>query len=106
MNLASKPPLGLKQPKAKPDPAYLARVRDLPCVICDAFGEPQQTPTAAHHVIHGRHSQIKTPDRMAIPLCYDHHQGDRGIHTRPEWWRASYGDDRDYVAVTQDRLGV
>ena len=29
---------------------------------------PNATPTVAHHVIMGRFSQRKTPDRMAIPL--------------------------------------
>ena len=43
-NLAGLPSLGLKEPKAKPDPAYLARVRELPCCVCEAFGEPQATP--------------------------------------------------------------
>ena len=104
-NLAGLPPLGQKQPKPEKDPTYLARVHDLPCCICEAFGEPQATPTAAHHVIMGRFSQRKTPDRMAIPLCYDHHQGGKGIHTHPAWWAETYGPDVDYVLPTQDLLG-
>lgn len=106
MNLLKRGPLGLKPGKAKPDPAYLARVRELPCVVCEAFGEPQTTPTAAHHTIHGRFSQVKTPDRQAIPLCYEHHQGHKGVHTHPEWWKRVYGLDVEYIAITQDRLGV
>lgn len=110
MNLANRPPLGLKEPKPKPDPAYLARVRELPCVVCDAFGEPQYTPTTAHHVIHGRFSQRKTPDRMAIPLCADHHQlggnGKAALHANPALWKRLYGEDHEYTAATQDRLGV
>ena len=108
MNLANRPPLGLKQPKAAPDPAYLARVRELPCVVCDASGEMQYTPTTAHHVIHGRFSQRKTPDRMAIPLCADHHQlggnGKAALHANPALWKRLYGEDHDFVAVTQDKI--
>lgn len=108
MNLARKPPLGLKAPKAFADPVYLARVRELPCCICEAFGEPQMTPTTAHHVIHGRFSQHKTPDRMAIPLCADHHQlggnGKVALHAQPEEWKRLYGHDHEYIAATQDKL--
>lgn len=105
-NLAGLPPLGLKQPKAKPNPKYLDRVRELPCCVCQAFGLVQIGPTYAHHPICGRYSQAKVPDIMAIPLCYSHHQGDLGIHVDKAAWVQEYGDDRDYILPTQDRLGV
>jgi hypothetical protein len=105
-NFARLPPLGQKQPKPKADPAYLARVRELPCCVCEAFGERQIGPSFSHHVICGRFSQRKTPDRMAISLCYDHHQGARGIHTDKSAWVQEYGKDHEYTAATKDRLGV
>lgn len=104
MDLTGKGAPGLKQAKAKPRPDYLAAVRRLPCVICEAYGERQDTPTTAHHVIMGRYGTRKTPDTASIPLCHTHHQGRDGIHTRPSWWREKYGLDTDYTAVTQDRL--
>lgn len=107
-DLAGRGPLGLKEPKAKPDPAYLAKVRALPCCICEAFGEMQHTPTTAHHVIHGRFSQRKVPDRMTIPLCADHHQlggnGKTALHSEPTKWKRLYGDDFDFIPATQDRI--
>lgn len=110
MNLARRPPLGLKPDPVAKDMAYLARVRELPCCICEAFGEPQMTPTTAHHVIHGRFSQRKTPDRMAVPLCADHHQiggnGKVALHSEPTRWKRLYGEDHTYTAATQDKLGV
>lgn len=111
MNLANKPPLGLKEPKAKPDPAYLDRVRGLPCCICEAFGFQQLSPTEAHHVIHDRHSTERTPDRMAIPLCRGHHLGDfdtskLALHRHPQLWRDMFGADHEWTAPTQDKLGV
>jgi hypothetical protein len=104
-----KEPLGQKQPKAKKDPAYLRAVRSLPCVICDAYGERQNSPTTAHHWIMGRGSARKTPDRQAIPLCDGHHQGTfdtskTAIHREPDAWREAYGTDRDWVEVTQDKI--
>lgn len=111
MNLMAKPPLGIKDDRASDDPAYLARVRTLPCCICDAYGEPQLSATQAHHVFHDRHGTARAPDRMAIPLCEGHHQGlvDRSklaIHRAKAAWREAYGADHEWVAPTQDRLGV
>ncbi len=110
MNLANRPPLGLKADKAPADPAYLARVHELPCCVCEAFGERQTTPTEAHHPIHGRFSQRKTPDRMAVPLCRAHHRtgegGKTALHNEPTKWKRLYGQDHDYTAATQDKLGV
>lgn len=111
MNLSNRGPLGLRHPKPKPDPKYLARVRGEPCRICEAFGEVQLSPTQAHHPIHGRFSKLRTPDRLAIPLCEGHHQGDFdtskvALHREPDRWKELYGEDHEYIAVTQDRLGV
>ena len=109
-DLAGKGPMGLKQPKAKPAADYLARVRELPCCICEAFGEPQLSATTAHHPIHGRYSQRKSPDHTAIPLCEGHHQGLRdksktALHAEPTKWKRLYGEDHEWIEVTQDKLG-
>lgn len=115
-NLSGRPPLGLKGTRrhrqGKIDAAYLRDVRRLPCVICEAWGFRQASPTEAHHTICGRYGQDKTPDREAIPLCDGHHQAkfDRGriaIHEDKALWQDHYGSDRDYIAITQaavDRL--
>lgn len=103
-------PIGLKQPKALPFPAYLEAVRQLPCVICLNHTGGQQGPSFSHHVTHtkdagmGIRGQRKTPDTWAIPLCWHHHQGPDGVHTRPQWWKDSFGLDTSYIAQTQDRL--
>ena len=109
MNLMNKPPLGLKAGKAKPDPKYLKRVRELRCCICEAFGFQQTTPTQAHHPICERHSNERAPDREAIPLCDGHHQGDFdttkiAIHRDRALWVEWFGSDRDYIAQTQDAV--
>lgn len=88
------------------DPAYLADLHLLPCVICKRFALAQQTPTQAHHTICGRFSSEKTPDGDAIPLCEGHHQGmfdtsKIAIHRQRAEWERRYGLDTDYIAVTQ-----
>lgn len=100
-----------KPEKLAKNPGYLARVRGRPCCICDAFGEQQLSPTAAHHPIHGRYSTRKRPDITAIPLCEGHHQGlldtsKVAVHLRPDEWREIYGEDTDWIAPTQDALGI
>ena len=111
VSLTGKGPLGLKPEKMPPDPEYLQRVRGLPCCICERHGMKQNSPTTAHHVIHGRYGQRKTPDRHAIPLCVEHHQGVMGstriaIHREPQTWRRVYGPDHGYTEQTQLRLAA
>ena len=98
-----------KPPKAKKDPAYLAKVRELGCCICEAFGEMQMSPTEAHHPIHGRFSFTKAPDDTAIPLCRGHHLGDfdtskLAIHRGKETWAEKYGLDTDWIDATRDKI--
>jgi hypothetical protein len=108
-------PIYQKTPKAKPDPDYLARVRSLPCIICEAYGMVQNSPTEAHHAKSGRYGQAKSPDRMAISLCHSHHHklrsyvGDAdkiGFHNNQAEWERRYGPDTDWIAATMDKLGV
>lgn len=101
----------LKGEAAQKDPAYIRDLHELPCVICDAFGEVQLSATAAHHWIMERFGNLRTPDREAIPLCEGHHQGafdtsKVAIHKNPKRWRELYGADHDYIKATQNRMGI
>jgi len=96
-------------PEGIEDAAYLADLHKLPCVICDAFGMMQLSPTTAHHWIVGRHGTKRTPCKQALPLCDGHHQGKFdtskiAIHREPAAWREAYGKDSDYIQVTQDKV--
>jgi len=75
MNLLRKPPMGQRLQAKVSDPEHLARVAQLPCCICEAFGERQRSATQVHHVFHGRYDTERAPDRMTIPLCEGHHLG-------------------------------
>jgi hypothetical protein len=91
------------------DAEYIARIHNLPCCICQAFGEVQTSPTQAHHTICGRYSQKRTPDKQAIPLCEGHHTGlmdtsKLAIHKAKKTWVNKYGADTDYIAATQDAI--
>lgn len=110
-DLAGRGALGPKGTQFRPQlrdtgkrPDYLRAVRELPCCICVAWGLNQTTPTHAHHTICGRFGQRKTLDILAVPLCWQHHQGPDGIHTRKTWWVNQFGPDTDWIAGTQDKL--
>lgn len=107
--IATRGPLGLKEPKQGKDPARLAAIHDLPCAICWNYGEPQNSPTQAHHTIHGRYGTRKSPDSMTISLCEGHHQGlvdtsKVALHREPDEWKRKYGSDVDWIHWTTERL--
>lgn len=108
MNLTNRPPVP-KEIRPPDNPAYLAAVREMPCIICEEFDEVQLSPTTAHHPIMGRYGTRKRPDITALPVCDGHHQGTFdtskvAIHREPAKWRELYGKDIDYTPRIQDRL--
>lgn len=110
MNISAlRGPLGQKQKRDGKDPEYLAKVAELPCVICVEFGMIQTSPTQCHHPIHGRFSTRKTPDRMVIPLCEGCHQGNFdtskvALHRQPSKWKRLYGNDYDWISWVEERV--
>lgn len=58
------------------DPAYLARVRSVGCVLCrHLYGIPD-SPAAAHHLF----DPSQRDDYLTAALCQPHHQGPEGFH--------------------------
>ena len=85
-----------KAGKPKRDRVHMARVAELPCVICGA------RPVQVHHVIHGRYSQRRASDTETIPLCpgcHDH------LHHHPTAWKRQHGEDREYLPRVAEMLG-
>jgi hypothetical protein len=108
MNLTNRPALGLKVKEKKKDAKYLAWLHEQSCIICEMHAEPQNSPTQAHHCIHGRYSTSKASDSHAIPLCEGHHQGlwDQtkiAVHKEPSAWKDQYGLDTDYIDIIRNR---
>lgn len=87
-----------RQPRIE-DPAHLAYVRTLPCLIC---GSPwtEAAHIRAASLPHGKRytgKAEKPSDCWAVPLCSHHH---REQHSTSElaWW-ASYGLDPFVIAI-------
>ena len=101
MDLAGRGPLGQKKPKAERGTekarAYIARVKQLSCVICKKPG-----PSDAHHVFSNRYGSAKASDFDVIPLCRAHHQdGPEAIHNGKESWVAKHGPDYGFLPLVQ-----
>ena len=73
--------------------AHLARVKELPCSVCDAPG-----PVEAHHIKQGQ-------QYTAVALCPDCHRGAiLGWHGQKRAWAVRKMDELDALAVTVERL--
>lgn len=75
------------------DPAYVAEVRRLGCIICGSTVEIE-----VHHAIEGRFAQRKASDHDTICLCGAHH---RLKHRSPATFLELYGFEADLVASTR-----
>ena len=105
MNLANRPPLGQKSPKAKRDFTHMGKVKALPCVGCRRAG-----PNDAHHCRdmppfneQGLYDQLpalgrKSGDRDTIPLCLDCHSM---FHNERKRFHDIYGPDYGYIPQTR-----
>jgi hypothetical protein len=72
---------------------HLARVKELPCSVCDASG-----PSDAHHV--KQHRQY-----TCVALCKDCHQGPvMGWHGQKRMWSLKKMDEIDALNITIQRL--
>ena len=111
MNLSGNPP----QPKtgnpvSTPEGIeHMGRVAQLPCVICYEYGMEQKSRTTVHHCIHGRFGDRRAPDKMTLPLCDGHHQGDFDVskialHRQPAKWKREYGEDTNWLSWVEKRL--
>ncbi len=103
-DLAERGPLGPKREKRKRGTKagldHMARVKMLPCVICNAH-----PPNDAHHVYHGRFENEKASDFETIPLCKAHHQdGPDAIHRIKTTWGERYGMDYGFLPLVAAML--
>ena len=84
-----------KQRKASADGKagvlFMAWVAQQPCAICGGH------PVEVHHCISARYGQRKRSDFETIPLCYDHHRGENGIHANKRLWEELNGLDTAYI---------
>lgn len=71
---------------------HLARVKELPCSLCDA-----PPPSEAHHLRQGS-------QHTCVALCADCHRGVNGWHQTKAYWRIKKMDELDVLEITIRRL--
>lgn len=83
--------LAQRQPRVE-DPAYLAYLRTLPCLICARPGPNDPAHLRSAALQYGKRltgMAEKSDDRWALPLCR-HHHAEQHRNNELRWW-ARYG---------------
>lgn len=85
------------------NPAHLAKVAELGCIICSR-------PAEVHHVRHGNVGMgRRPPDLDAIPLCPEHHRTGGykvAIHAGRRGFEDVFGPAVQLLQLTRERLGI
>lgn len=58
----------------------MCMVAKLPCVLCAHLGLQQEGRTFCHHIKEGAGMSQRSPHWLTVALCYEHHQGEGGVH--------------------------
>ena len=75
---------------------YIGRVKLLPCGNCGA-----SPPSSAHHIIE---NGTRVGHYATIPLDYECHQGNQGIHGDKTLWRITKNTELSILADTIKKL--
>ncbi len=79
----------------KAESSHIARVKSLPCSVCDAPG-----PCDAHHIKQGQHY-------TTVALCKSCHQGGLlGLHGQRRAWLVRKMEEIDALNITIKRLAA
>lgn len=80
---------------------HLARIKAMPCVLCETLGQTQRSTTDAHHIRTGQGGAQRAADELAIPLCHEQcHQGPTGIHGNRSLLKIAKVTELDLLALT------
>lgn len=86
--------LGMSKIRLSAEKLHMARVAELPCIACGAFGA---------HVHHIREERIKN-HFLTIPLCQECHLGAFSIHKSKRQFENIYGNELELLAKTIGEL--
>ncbi len=69
---------GRVKPKYNPRPnkaqrEYHDHIRGLGCLVCGR-------PPSVHHITSDGYKRLTKDHWLVVPLCWEHHQGDKGYH--------------------------
>jgi hypothetical protein len=87
---------------------YMDSVASIGCVLCRHLGAQQRSQTSLHHIKEGQGLSQRAEHWLTVPLCYDHHQGQNGLHglgTKGFYTRYRL-DELDLLAFTIEWLAL
>jgi hypothetical protein len=61
------------------DKEYMARVAQVPCVLCRYLGH-EGAPAEVHHIRDGQGVAQRASNWLTVSLCQEHHRGASGLH--------------------------
>ena len=82
----------------KAEKAHLARVAQLPCVLCG------DSPVEVHHVRTGAGLSQRSSHYLTVPLCPACHRGQFGLHGDKAVLRVRKVTEMDLLARVIERL--
>tara|TARA_S200000501_G_scaffold148709_1_gene140264 strand:- start:1464 stop:1796 length:333 start_codon:yes stop_codon:yes gene_type:complete len=82
--------------------ALYQKMAETGCIACRDSGEKQTTPTEIHHLRQGM--GMSQRNVKCIPLCVDHHRGNKGYHGMGRRsFEARYGTE-EYLLSTWEEM--
>lgn len=78
----------------------MAKIKELPCVLCSLLERPQEAPTEVHHIREGQGLAQRANDYLTVPLCVECHRGPNGIHGDRTYLRILKVTELDLLAET------
>lgn len=89
----------MKKNRTAEESEHLADIKAMPCGVCCA-----PPPSYAHHPRFCEGMGQRAGDYLAIPLCWECHQGKSGIHGDRALWKVYRLEEVDVLAKTVQRL--
>ena len=83
--------------------SYLARIAELPCVLCELLGR-ETVGVHIHHLRENAGIGRRSAHWLCMPLCPTCHVGKHGVHGDRQLLRQAKVDEVDLLAATIERL--
>ena len=85
----------------KEEKIWMDKVAELGCFVC-------QRPATLHHIRNNGTGNVGIGKRSShfevIPLCYEHHQGNTGIHMDKKNFENKYGTEKQILDIVREKV--
>ena len=88
----------MKKPATKAEKEFMAKVKELPCIVCGYY------PVDCHHITEGGR---RLGNMYCLPLCFDHHEGQIfSIGNHKKSFIKKYGTELELLEKVYKKLGM